>query len=86
MKRRLKKVAMVVTLFLFGYFKRGQQFEKSGYARMSRIWFTKENGKETIHGLGDFTSYSLPFDASFGQFVKLVKLCKQSSYFDMWEW
>lgn len=77
---------MIVILFFFGYFKRGSQFERSGYGHMGRIWFVNHNGKETIHGVGDYTSYVIPFNASVREFIKFVRTCKQSSYFDMWEW
>jgi hypothetical protein len=86
MKRLLKKNAMVLILFLFGYHKRGTQFERSGYGHMGRIWFVNHKEKETVHGLGDYTSFVIPFNASLWEFIKFVRRCKQSSYFDMWEW
>ena len=51
MKRLLKKTAMVVILFAFGYRKNGHMYTRSGYGNMSKIWFSDQDGKETIHGL-----------------------------------
>jgi len=85
MKRLLKKTAMVVILFAFGYRKNGHMHTRSGYGNMSKIWFSDQDGKETIHGLGDYTGFVMPFEASLWKFIKFVRRCKQSSYFDMWE-
>jgi hypothetical protein len=86
MKRLIKKVSMIIILFIFGYYKNGEMYRRSGYGNMSQIWFSDYNGKETIHGLGDLTSFAIPFEASLWKFIKFVRRCKQSSYFDMWEW